>query len=63
MIQRIYTKWNRMIISLYDAVAEHCVQVATHRHGCCVMQRCIDHGTQAQEVNNIILFSSTLFVI
>jgi len=34
---------------IYDAVARHCVQVATHRHGCCVMQRCIDHGTEQQK--------------
>jgi len=34
---------------IYDAVAEHCVQVATHRHGCCVLQRCIDHGTIDQK--------------
>jgi hypothetical protein len=35
---------------IYDAVAQHCVQVSTHRHGCCVMQRCIDHGTQDQKL-------------
>lgn len=34
---------------IYDAVARHCVQVATHRHGCCVFQRCIDHGTREQK--------------
>jgi len=34
---------------IYDAVAQHCVQVATHRHGCCVMQRCVDHGTFSQK--------------
>jgi len=35
---------------VYDAVAEHCVEVATHRHGCCVMQRCIDYATQEQKL-------------
>lgn len=34
---------------IYDAVSRHCVQVATHRHGCCVFQRCIDHGTLEQK--------------
>eukprot|EP00033_Pygsuia_biforma_P004011 GCRY01004393.1.p1 GENE.GCRY01004393.1~~GCRY01004393.1.p1 ORF type:complete len:306 (-),score=111.21 GCRY01004393.1:9-926(-) len=34
---------------IYDAVAEHCVRVATHRHGCCVLQRCIDYGTSEQK--------------
>ena len=27
---------------IYNACGEHCVDVATHRHGCCVMQRCLD---------------------
>jgi hypothetical protein len=33
---------------IYDAVTDHLVAVATHRHGCCVLQRCFDHGSQAQ---------------
>ncbi|KAL1916692.1 uncharacterized protein VTP21DRAFT_5396 [Calcarisporiella thermophila] len=35
---------------IYDAVAQECVEVATHRHGCCVFQRCIDRATDAQRV-------------
>ncbi|KAI3618499.1 hypothetical protein CBS9595_002862 [Malassezia furfur] len=35
---------------IYDAVAQKCVDVATHRHGCCVMQRCIDHATDNQRL-------------
>jgi len=31
----------------------NCVQVATHRHGCCVLQRCIDHGSEKQKVQLI----------
>jgi uncharacterized membrane protein YgcG len=38
---------------IYDAVAYHCVQVATHRHGCCVMQRCIDHSSNQQKMQLI----------
>jgi len=38
---------------IYDAVARHCVQVSTHRHGCCVMQRCIDHATEQQKIQLI----------
>jgi hypothetical protein len=29
------------------------VQVATHRHGCCVLQRCIDHASEKQKVQLI----------
>lgn len=35
---------------IYDAVAGHCVEVATHRHGCCVIQRCIDSASESQKV-------------
>lgn len=35
---------------IYNAVAAHCVEVATHRHGCCVLQRCVDHASDAQRV-------------
>ncbi|KAA1468407.1 ARM repeat-containing protein [Dentipellis sp. KUC8613] len=33
---------------IYNAVASNCVEVATHRHGCCVLQRCIDHASDIQ---------------
>lgn len=33
---------------IYTSVAKYCVQVATHRHGCCVFQRCIDSANEKQ---------------
>ncbi|CAK7347129.1 unnamed protein product [Dovyalis caffra] len=30
---------------IFDAATKFCVEIATHRHGCCVMQRCIAHAT------------------
>ena len=33
---------------IFDSVSRHCVAVATHKHGCCVLQRCIDYATAAQ---------------
>lgn len=38
---------------IFDAVSRHCVEVATHRHGCCVLQRCIDHASDKQKVQVI----------
>jgi len=35
---------------IYNAVAANCVEVATHRHGCCVLQRCVDHASEMQRV-------------
>jgi len=34
---------------IFQAVGEHCVDVGTHRHGCCVLQRCIDHADGVQK--------------
>lgn len=48
---------------IYDAVAAKCVDVATHRHGCCVLQRCIDHASETQRrqlVQEITMYSQTL---
>lgn len=36
---------------IYNAVSENCIEVATHRHGCCVLQRCIDYSSESQKVN------------
>ena len=33
---------------IFDAACQHCTEIATHRHGCCVLQRCLDHGSKAQ---------------
>jgi hypothetical protein len=38
---------------IFDAVGEHCITVGTHRHGCCVLQRCIDHASGYQKVDLI----------
>ena len=34
---------------IYDAAGANCVEIASHRHGCCVLQRCIDYATSAQK--------------
>ncbi|KFM27418.1 Putative pumilio-like protein 8, chloroplastic [Auxenochlorella protothecoides] len=34
---------------VYAAAADHCLDIATHRHGCCVLQRCIDRADAAQK--------------
>lgn len=38
---------------IYDSVGEACVIVGTHRHGCCVLQRCIDHA-QGYQRNQLV---------
>ena len=48
---------------IYDAVAEHAVEVSTHRHGCCVMQRCIDSASDAQKVRKFFFFLFYIFYL
>ena len=33
---------------IFDAAYDHSLEIATHRHGCCVLQRCLDFGTKEQ---------------
>lgn len=35
---------------IFDAVGGDAVGVGTHRHGCCVLQRCIDHASGDQKL-------------
>lgn len=30
---------------LFVAATKYCVEIATHRHGCCVLNQCIAHST------------------
>lgn len=41
---------------IYDAVCENCIEVASHKHGCCVLQRCFDYATLSQKVTLFYLF-------
>ncbi|KAF7367374.1 RNA-binding protein [Mycena sanguinolenta] len=49
---------------IYNAVAANCIEVATHRHGCCVLQRCIDHASDHQRIQlvNEITFNALTLV-
>ncbi|XP_022741112.1 putative pumilio homolog 7, chloroplastic [Durio zibethinus] len=38
---------------IFDAAAKFCVDIATHRHGCCVLQRCVAHSN-AQHRDKLI---------
>jgi hypothetical protein len=38
---------------IYDAITNNCIEVATHKHGCCVLQRCIDYASPSQKVRRM----------
>ncbi|KAG1366506.1 pumilio domain-containing protein C6G9.14 [Cocos nucifera] len=43
---------------IFAAAAEHCVDIATHRHGCCVLQRCIGHAIGEHRANLVAEISA-----
>lgn len=45
-LQRLKNEDNQFI---FDAAASHCVEIASHRHGCCVLQRCVDFASGVQQ--------------
>jgi hypothetical protein len=49
---------------IYNAIATNLIEVATHRHGCCVLQRSIDHASPGQRVQLVteIIFNSLYLV-
>ena len=46
---------------IFDTVGTSCVVVGTHRHGCCVLQRCIDHATGIQKAKLISQITANAF--
>eukprot|EP00755_Sulcionema_specki_P007770 Sspe_Gene.5678::Locus_1886_Transcript_1_1_Confidence_1.000_Length_2530::g.5678::m.5678 len=38
---------------VYDAISRNVCEVATHKHGCCVLQRSFDYGNEAQKLQLI----------
>ena len=48
---------------IYDAVGNNCVAVGTHRHGCCVLQRCIDHASGEQRARLIAQITANAFAL
>ncbi|PVI08638.1 ARM repeat-containing protein [Periconia macrospinosa] len=46
---------------IFDAVGEHCIVVGTHRHGCCVLQRCIDHASGFQKIQLVARITANSF--
>lgn len=44
-LQKLNPKDNQFI---FDIASLNCNEIATHRHGCCVLQRCLDYGGLSQ---------------
>lgn len=42
---------------IFNACMQNCIEIGMHKHGCCVMQRCLEKGTRSQKLelaNHII---------
>ena len=40
---------------IYAEVAANCMTIAKHKHGCCVLQKCLDHGNARQQVEAALI--------
>lgn len=45
-LQFMKPEYNQFV---FDAVSKECTTVGTHRHGCCVLQRCLDAANKQQK--------------
>lgn len=36
---------------IFDACINNIIAIGKHKHGCCVMQRCLEKGTWNQKIN------------
>ncbi|KAK2982340.1 hypothetical protein RJ640_009037 [Escallonia rubra] len=43
---------------IFVAAAKYCVDIATHQHGCCVLQRCISHSSGKHQENLVAEIST-----
>lgn len=57
-LQRLHSADNQF---LFDAAVEHCIEIATHKHGCCVLQRCIDYSIGAQQQRLVAEIAANAF--
>lgn len=58
VIQKILNKFSPTNCQfIYDSILNDLIVVATHKHGCCVLQKCLNHVTDYQLVqfSNVIL--------
>lgn len=49
-LQYMKPEYNQFV---FDAVCQECTTVGTHRHGCCVLQRCLDAANKQQKAEVI----------
>ncbi|PON63845.1 Coatomer beta subunit [Parasponia andersonii] len=48
---------------IFDAAARYCVEIGTHQHGCCVLQRCISHASGKHRENLVAEVSSNALLL
>jgi hypothetical protein len=44
---------------IYTEVAESCLKIAMHKHGCCILQKCINYATNTQRVIQSAILGKT----
>ena len=49
VIQKLLKIFPENNFFIFSALKDHVVELSKHKHGCCVLQRCIDHATEEQQ--------------
>ena len=63
VIQKILFTWPEKYNQfIFDAMIKHCQVIACHKHGCCVMQKCIDGATTEQRISLVNKIASLTMV-
>ncbi|KAI5054794.1 hypothetical protein GOP47_0029939, partial [Adiantum capillus-veneris] len=48
---------------IFDVAASHCVEIATHRHGCCLLQRFVDFSSSQQRNRLVVEIAANALVL
>jgi len=43
-------RFERFTQFIFEACIVNCVEIGSHKHGCCVMQRCLEKGRESQKL-------------
>ena len=43
-------RFQRYTQFIFNACMQNCIEIGSHKHGCCVMQRCLEKGRETQKL-------------
>ena len=56
IIKFVFTLNSPLNNFIFNVLRENIIEICTHKHGCCVLQKCIEGANNQQRVNFFVLF-------